>query len=54
MKTIKYVLVTADHRELYFDHWLDMISAMATMIDKGETVCVKKLDERITNDEKCC
>lgn len=49
MKTIKYLIVTEKKETFVFTHWLDMMSALATLIDAGQTVSVKRIDENITN-----
>lgn len=54
MKTKKYLLVvdqkdSEEKKSYLYDHWLDMLHALAILVDKGETVAVKLLDENITN-----
>lgn len=46
---VKYLLITKDKKELLFSHWLDMMAVLAKLVDRGETVCVKRLNEHITN-----
>ena len=48
MKT-KYIIINDKQESFVFNHWLDMMSALATMVDSGQTVSVKRLDDNITN-----
>ena len=57
MKTKKYLLVTnqkgSEEKKSYiYNHWLDMLHALAILIDKGETVAVKMIDQNITDDDR--